>query len=121
MFRQTPKVVFPLLMVGALSGCSQTSAIQAADKSKSGFADAVFAGESVVQSEPTSGSEKYRVFQQAATGFVSLQSVRKSVEVRADQFCERKGRALNVLQETTSKPPHILGNFPRAELEFECV
>ncbi|WP_162573595.1 SHOCT domain-containing protein [Variovorax sp. PBL-H6] len=25
------------------------------------------------------------------------------------------------MQETTSTPPHILGNFPRAELVFECV
>lgn len=28
---------------------------------------------------------------------------------------------MNALQETTSRPPHILGNFPRAELVFECA
>lgn len=25
------------------------------------------------------------------------------------------------LRETTSKPPHILGNFPRVEIVFSCI
>ena len=28
---------------------------------------------------------------------------------------------MNPLRETTSKPPHILGNFPRVEIIFGCV
>jgi hypothetical protein len=102
-------------------GCGQTSAIQATDKSKSHFAGAAFKGETVVLSEPTKGNEQFRLFQQGATGYVSLQSVRDDVELRAVQFCERKGQSMNALQETTSTPPHILGNFPRAELVFECI
>jgi hypothetical protein len=105
----------------ALAACGQTSTIKAADKSQSHFADAVFKGETVVLSQPTKGNEQYRLFQQGATGYVSLQSVRDDVELRAGQFCERKSQSLNALQETTSTPPHILGNFPRAELIFECV
>lgn len=102
-------------------GCGQTSSIQATDKSKSHFAGAAFKGEAVVLSQPTKGNEQFRLFQQGATGYVSLQSVRDDVELRAVQFCERKGHSMNALQETTSTPPHILGNFPRAELVFECV
>ena len=30
-------------------------------------------------------------------------------------------KALKKLQERTSVPPHILGNFPRAELVFVCL
>ena len=104
-----------------LAACGQTSAIQATDKSKSHFADAAFKGETVVLSQPTQGREQFRLFQQGATGYVSLQSVRDDVELRAVQFCDRKGQTMNALQETTSTPPHILGNFPRAELVFECV
>lgn len=107
-------------MLGSI-GCGQTSAIQAIDKSPSHFADAAFKGETTVLAEPTKGSEQYRLFQQGATGYVSLQSVRDDVELRATQFCERKGQSMNALRETTSVPPHILGNFPRAELEFECT
>ena len=72
-------------------------------------------------SEPTKGSEEYRLFQQGATGYVSLQSVRDDVEQRADKFCERKGLSMKALRETTSKPPFILGNFPRSELVFQCI
>ncbi|KQU89785.1 hypothetical protein ASC78_21700 [Variovorax sp. Root318D1] len=112
--------VVALLTAVSLAGCGQTSAIQATDKSKSHFADAAFKGETVVLSQPTKDSEQFRLFQQGATGYVSLQSVRDDVELRAVQFCERKGQSMNALQETTSTPPHILGNFPRAELVFEC-
>jgi hypothetical protein len=31
------------------------------------------------------------------------------------------GKSLKKLQERTSVPPHILGNFPRAELLFVCL
>ncbi|RYH32265.1 MAG: SHOCT domain-containing protein [Alcaligenaceae bacterium] len=104
-----------------LAGCAQTSAIQTTDKSTSHFAGAAFKGETVVLSEPKQDDEQFRLFQQGATGYVSLQSVRDDVELRAVQFCERKGRSMIALQETTSTPPHILGNFPRAELVFECI
>lgn len=120
MLRMTARVGV-LLVVVSLIGCGQTSAIQATDKSKSHFADSAFKGETVVLAQPTKGSEQFRLFQQGATGYVSLQSVRDDVESRAVQFCERKGQSMNALQETTSTPPHILGNFPRAELVFECV
>lgn len=120
MWRSTPVFVVALAALG-LAGCGQTSAIQSVDKSKSHFVDAAFKGETVVLSRPTAGNEQFRLFQQGATGYVSLQSVRDDVELRAVHFCERKGQSMNALQETTSTPPHILGNFPRAELVFECV
>lgn len=110
-----------VVAAASLAGCGQTSAIQQTDKSSSQFDGAAFPGETVKLSEPTKGMEQHRLFQQAATGFVSLQSVRDDVEQRAIQFCDRKGMSMNALQETTSKPPHILGNFPRDELVFECV
>lgn len=102
-------------------GCGQTSAIQSTATSKSQFEGAAFAGETVTLGEPVKGSEEFRLFQQGATGYVSLQSVRDDVEQRADRFCERKGLGMRAIRETTSKPPFILGNFPRAELVFQCV
>lgn len=104
-----------------LSGCADTSPIQPAASSKSQFEGAVYQGESVTISGGTPGSEEFRVFHRAATGFVSVQSVRASAEQRATEFCDRRGKAMKPLRETTSKPPHILGNFPRIELIFGCV
>jgi len=72
--------------------------------------------------EPTPGREAYRVFQQGATGFVSIQSVRDDAERRAKDFCKRRtGGVMESLQETTANPPFILGNFPRVEIVFDCV
>ena len=85
------------------------------------FEGAAYRGESVTISNATPGTEEFRVFHQGATGFVSVQSVREDAEQRATQFCERKEKAMKPLRETTSKPPHILGNFPRIEIIFGCI
>ena len=104
-----------------LGGCASSSTIQRVSESKSQFDDAVFGGETNIVSEDTSGGEQYRVFHQGATGFVSVQSIRVSAEKRATEFCERKNKVVKTLSERTSKPPHILGNYPRIEIIFTCV
>jgi hypothetical protein len=111
-------LAFPAII---LSGCADTSTIQSVSLSKSQFEGAVYRGESVTISSTTPGSDEYRVFHQGSSGFVSLQSVRADAEQRATEFCDRKGKAIKPLREMTSKPPYILGNFPRVELIFECV
>jgi hypothetical protein len=81
----------------------------------------VYSGETVQLDQPTPGATQYRVFEQGATGFVSVASVRQTVEDIATKHCARKGQVVHPIQETASKPPHILGNFPRVEWVFECV
>jgi Short C-terminal domain len=109
------------IIPSALAGCAETTPIQPASTSKSAFDGAVYKGESVMTGSGTPGSEAYRVFVQGATGFVSMQSVRDDAEQRAQQFCSRKGKEMESLNETTAKPPYILGNFPRIEIVFDCV
>jgi hypothetical protein len=92
-----------------------------ASTSKSGFDGAVYSGTTVELDKPTPGEETYRLFQQGATGFVSVANVREGVEELATKHCSRKGKVLRPIQETTSSPPHILGNYPRVEWLFECV
>ncbi len=104
-----------------LAGCSSSPPVQPASTSKSQFADAVYAGETVQLDKPTPGAETYRAFYQGGTGFVSVSGVRETVEDMATKHCARKGRLPKPIQETTSKPPHVLGNFPRVEWIFECI
>jgi len=40
---------------------------------------------------------------------------------RVVEFCKYKGLEPYLIEETTSKPPHILGNWPRIEIVFSCV
>ena len=124
---QLPKLLIATIatlgpaLLYALSGCSAASPIQPASSSKSAFEGAVYKGETVTVSAGTPGTEAYRVFNQAATGFVSIQSVRDDTEQRAKEFCDRKGKEMESIRETTATPPFVLGNFPRVEIVFDCV
>jgi hypothetical protein len=111
-----------LLVIAVLcTGCASAPPIQPAATSKSHFEGATYDGETVTLDRPTPGEESYRVFQEGATGFVTLQTVRSRAEAMAAAYCERKGKAMHGLIETAARPPFILGNFARVELIFECV
>lgn len=110
-----------LVAVVLLVSCANAPPVQPASLSKSQFEGAVYGGETVTLDKATPGEEPYRAFQQGATGFVSLQSVRSRTEEIASAHCERKGKAMHGLVETAAKPPFVLGNFPKVELIFECV
>lgn len=115
------KIIF-IVVTFLLSSCAGVTPIQLASKSKSPFENASFGGETVILDQPTKSSEEvYRIFQKAATGFVSLQTVRENAEQASSTFCEGKNKTMHGLVETAAKPPYILGNFPRIELVFECI
>lgn len=103
----------------ALTGCA-VSPVIVPGASKSGFEDATFKGEVVEVASPTPGMEQFRVFEQGATGFVPLSGVMEDVEHNAAKFCEKRGATMRAVKWRRSVPPHIMGNFPRAELLFEC-
>ena len=95
--------------------------VQLVTASKSEFEGAVYSGKTAEIEPPVAGLDQYRVFQQAATGFISLQTTRVAANTSAIEFCTRKGKSVHAVSETASTPPHILGNFPRIELIFQCV
>jgi len=95
--------------------------VQLVTASKSEFEGAVYSGHTSEIEPPVPGLDRYRVFQQAATGFTSLQTTRVPANKSATEFCARKAKSVHAVSETASTPPHILGNFPRIELIFQCV
>lgn len=109
------------LPISVLLGCASSPPVQLAANSKSQFEGAVYAGDTSQLEQATPGAEVYRAFYQGGSGFVSLSNVRETVEEMATRHCARQGKAVRPLQETTSRPPHILGNFPRVEWLFECT
>lgn len=110
-----------LLAPCVLFGCASNPPVQPALTSKSQFDGAVYGGETVQLETRTPGTELYRAFYQGGSGFVSVSSVREAVEQMAVKHCARKGKIPRPVQETTSTPPHVLGNFPRVEWLFECT
>ena len=114
--------IFFVLAATFLSSCASVPPVQLVTTSKSPFDTAVFKGQKLVLDQPIKNStESYRIFRQAATGFVPLSAVRTNAEQAATSFCERKEARMHALVESAAKPPYILGNFPRIELIFECV
>lgn len=109
------------IAASALLGCAANPPVQPAASGKSSFDGAVFSGETTQLAKPTPGIEAYRAFYQGGSGFVSVSSVRGTVEEMAAKQCARSGKVVRPLQETASKPPHVLGNFPRVEWLFECA
>ena len=116
-----PMQTFALTVALLVAGCANTTSVQLASVGKSEFEDAVYSGQVVDIEAPIAGVDKYRVYKQGGSGFVSVRNVREGVEEIANGFCNRKGKAMHAVTEITSKPPHILGNFPRVELIFQCI
>ena len=107
------------LTVTILAGCSVYGPISPAS-SKSGFDGAVYSGQMTTINSPQT-ENVYRVFSQSATGFIPVAAALNDAETRAIRHCDQQGKKYRVLTETVSTPPHVLGNWPRAEIVFECV
>lgn len=103
-----------------LQGCGISGPIKSA-QSPSGFEGAVYSGRTDTLNKPTPGLESYRVFNQAATGFSTADAQMGDAYERAGRFCNSNGKKMRALEESRSTGLHALGNFPRAELVFECV
>lgn len=67
------------------------------------------------------GQDRFMVAKQAGTGFSGLGTLKADVYQEAANYCAGQHRPLHALDATESKPPFILGNYPRAELQFECA
>jgi hypothetical protein len=39
----------------------------------------------------------------------------------AQQYCASKSKDLRIVHESESQPPYVMGNFPRAEVQFMCL
>lgn len=96
-----------------LGACATSSPIQRYIESKSAFDEPP---QLISHTYPE--KDIYRIYHRASTGFVSIQSIRKAAEQRAEDFARRQGKTIIVLGEQTSQPPYILGNFPRIEIVF---
>ena len=68
------------------------------------------------------GQGSYIVAKQAATGFPGLGNLKADALAEANNYCRQQsqGQELFVTRATETQPPYLLGNYPRAEIEFRC-
>ena len=67
------------------------------------------------------GQDTFMVSRQAATGFSGSGNLKAEAFREANQFCINQGKSLQVVNTSESGPPYILGNFPKAEIQFMCL
>jgi hypothetical protein len=67
------------------------------------------------------GQDTYMVSRQAATGFSGMGTLKAEAFREASQYCTGNGKSVQVVNTTEAQPPFILGNFPKAEVQFMCL
>ena len=67
------------------------------------------------------GPDTYMVSRQAPTGFSGAGSLKAEAIQEANQHCMAQRKELLVLNTIEAQPPFLLGNYPRAEVQFKCV
>ena len=67
------------------------------------------------------GPNTFVVARQAATGFSGLGNLKAEALREADQHCKTLKKAVRVIAVKEAQPPFILGNFPKAEVQFTCL
>jgi hypothetical protein len=67
------------------------------------------------------GQDTFMVSRQAATGFSGIGNLKAEAFQEANQYCVSQGKSFQVVRTSEAKPPYILGNFPRVEVQFMCL
>ena len=67
------------------------------------------------------GQDTFMVSRQAATGFSGSGNLKAEVFGEANQYCKSNGKVLQVVSTQEAAPPYILGNYPKAEVQFMCL
>ena len=67
------------------------------------------------------GPNKFMISRQAATGFSGAGSLKEEALAEGGQFCTARQKTLEVTDLTEAQPPYVMGNFPRATVQFVCI
>ena len=67
------------------------------------------------------GQDTYMVSRQAASGFTGMGSLKVDAFREASEYCISQNKKIQVVHTGESQPPYVLGNFPRAEIQFMCL
>jgi hypothetical protein len=67
------------------------------------------------------GPDTYMVSRQAATGFTGLGTLKADAFKEASAYCVKNDKHIRVTNTSDNPGPYIMGNFPRAEIQFMCL
>jgi hypothetical protein len=61
------------------------------------------------------------VSRQAGTGFFGSGTLKVDAFREANEFCQSKGKLMQVVSTEETKPPFVFTNVPKAEVQFMCL
>ena len=67
------------------------------------------------------GQGNFMVAKQQATGFPGLGNIKAEIISEGVKHCGDTGKEFELVSSQESQPPYVLGNFPRAEIQFRCI
>lgn len=84
------------------------------------FTAAALAGCASQSGVVPNGQGGYVIAKQAATGFPGIGNLKTDAMAEAGQYCAAQGREFVLTNAKETQPPYVMGNYPRAEIEFKC-
>jgi hypothetical protein len=67
------------------------------------------------------GKDTYMIAKQQATGFPGLGNMKAEIIGEASRYCASISKQFQVVSTHETQPPYVLGNYPRAEIQFMCL
>ena len=67
------------------------------------------------------GTDTYIITKQAATGFSGIGNLKSDAMKEAYAQCSKTRKSVQVVDSQETKPPYLLGNYPRIDITFRCV
>jgi len=67
------------------------------------------------------GKDTYMIAKQQATGFPGLGNMKAEIIEEGSRYCAGLGKEFQLVSTQETQPPYILGNYPRAEIQFMCL
>jgi hypothetical protein len=67
------------------------------------------------------GEDQFMIAKQQATGFPGLGNMKAEVIAEGTQHCNSLRKKFRLVAAQETKPPYVLGNYPRVEIQFRCI
>jgi len=69
----------------------------------------------------TIGPDTFMMSKQAGSGFGGQGTLKADLFREGGAYCASQGKVLQVVNTSENAGPYILGNYPRAEIQFMCL
>jgi S1-C subfamily serine protease len=67
------------------------------------------------------GKDTFMIAKQQATGFPGLGNMKAEITAEGARHCASLGKEFQIVSTHETQPPYVLGNYPRAEIQFMCL